>query len=316
MQAYDADRVRGMLAGGALGDALGAPHEFRCNRGTPYTGRLEHPPFQTTRWQGRREAPVASVTDDTEMTIALLQSLLDEGGYRPDRVLPSYLQWANSGGWMMGRNIRSLMRGVRTVRGYQGRAAQVTDGDARQSNGCLMRAAPLALLEDDWSTTDVNWTNPNPVCREAVRVYVGSLRRALQGHSARHIYRRALREEVQPQVREALLQAAEETPRDVTVDKGWVLHGLYAAYWCLLHYRHLHRALDAVVQWGGDTDTNAAIAGSLLGAVVGYERLSAHPRTADNLRRMAEAPSDREVYSYRQLLRLADRYQTQVSLEA
>ncbi len=55
-------------------------------------------------------------------------------------------------------------------------------------------------------------------------------------------------------------------------NKGWVLHALYAAFYGLR--RHSigdtpREALAAVVRLGGDTDTNAAIAGGLIGAVLG-----------------------------------------------
>lgn len=40
------DKIAGMLFGIALGDALGAPHEFRQSIPvTQYTGYLEYPPL-------------------------------------------------------------------------------------------------------------------------------------------------------------------------------------------------------------------------------------------------------------------------------
>lgn len=70
------DRVAGMLMGVALGDALGAPHEFKNSLSlNKYTGILEHASKITSRWQGVRSMVVGQVTDDTEMTLTLAQSI-------------------------------------------------------------------------------------------------------------------------------------------------------------------------------------------------------------------------------------------------
>lgn len=47
---------------------------------------------------------------------------------------------------------------------------------------------------------------------------------------------------------------------------GWVLHALQNAFFELLHASSFEEGLVATVGRGGDTDTNGAIAGALLGA--------------------------------------------------
>ena len=144
------DRVAGMLMGLFLGDALGAPHEFRCNRKLIYTGKLEHQAFLVTHFQGKKSLSVGQVTDDSEMTLALLRTLLEKDGkYDRKSVISSYLEWANSGGWMLGKNTRALLKGVKTVKGYESRMKSVLilpESEISQSNGAMMRCCPLALL--------------------------------------------------------------------------------------------------------------------------------------------------------------------------
>ena len=53
--------------------------------------------------------------------------------------------------------------------------------------------------------------------------------------------------------------------------QGWVLIALRNALWQLLHAPTLEEAVIDTVGRGGDTDTNAAICGALLGAVHGLD---------------------------------------------
>ena len=59
---------------------------------------------------------------------------------------------------------------------------------------------------------------------------------------------------------------------------GWVLIALQNALWQMLHASNLEEGVVDTVMQGGDTDTNAAIAGALLGAVYGEEAVPAQWR--------------------------------------
>jgi ADP-ribosyl-[dinitrogen reductase] hydrolase len=73
------------------------------------------------------------------------------------------------------------------------------------------------------------------------------------------------------EVLEALQAAQQEPPRDYYRNQGWVLIALQNAFYQLLHASSLEEGIMQSVMAGGDTDTNAAIAGALLGAVYGRE---------------------------------------------
>ena len=60
--------------------------------------------------------------------------------------------------------------------------------------------------------------------------------------------------------------------------QGWVLIALQNAFYQLLHAATLEKGVVATVMAGGDTDTNAAIAGALLGAAHGREAVPARWR--------------------------------------
>lgn len=98
------NRLLGALVGLSIGDALGAPHEFRGGINLEnYTGLLQFPIKRNNRFQGNKTSVVGQVTDDTTMTIALVRALIN---YRSNTksfslssleevIIEEYLNWAN-----------------------------------------------------------------------------------------------------------------------------------------------------------------------------------------------------------------------------
>lgn len=90
------DRVKGMLLSFLLSDALGTPHELRSNQHNVYTGKLELSARSFNRFT-RVETfhAVGCVSDDSEMTLVLLKSLIRNNGYNRSNVILSYLDWTS-----------------------------------------------------------------------------------------------------------------------------------------------------------------------------------------------------------------------------
>jgi hypothetical protein len=79
---------------------------------------------------------------------------------------------------------------------------------------------------------------------------------------------------------ESLEAASQRPPRCDGEAQGWVRIALQNAFYELLHAGSLEEGVRRTVRRGGDTDTNAAIAGALLGAVHGREAVPAQWRQA------------------------------------
>src|SRR5262249_59683562 len=82
------------------------------------------------------------------------------------------------------------------------------------------------------------------------------------------------------EVRAVLVEATKGRPRSYTENEGWVLVALQNAFFQLLHAPSFEEALVDTVGQGGDTDTNGAIAGALLGAMYGREAIPLRWRSA------------------------------------
>jgi ADP-ribosylglycohydrolase len=294
----DADALRGLLWGVAIGDALGAPHEFRT--GTPlckFTGVLEFPIVRQNQWQGRRNGVVAQITDDTEMAIALAGALVESRRFDRACAAKAYMAWANSRCPFMGNNTRALFSGVKTLRGYEGRYQKVYGGAHQdswtQSNGCLMRCAPIAAMGAAAvaaARADCALTNPHPVCIDACQVYIRAALALGGGEAPEDVLARSPAWAETDLIRNTLVEAGEAgSVRDVTgASKGWVVHAVWCAFRSLAilaEHGTFEDAIDWVVGRDGDTDTNACIAGALLGASLGYIAVSSEDRTGTNIDR-------------------------------
>jgi ADP-ribosylglycohydrolase len=202
------------------------------------------------------------------MALALARSILARGRYEAESVLAAYREWYRSGPFDIGTTTRAALAGYLM-------------GES-QANGSLMRASPLGIYAHAMgperaallARQDSPLTHPNPVCGDAVAAYVVAVAQAIgHGDGARAAYDAALgwarsARAVGPVVA-ALEAAAESPPTCEGESQGFVLIALQNAFHELLHAPSLEAGLVATVRRGGDTDTNAAIAGALLGAVHG-----------------------------------------------
>ena len=277
-------RAQGCLLGQLAGDSLGGLVEFRSEaqiRGKYPLGVREL--ADGGCWHNLAGQP----TDDSEMALMLARTLARDGRYDPDAALAAYLHWwplAWDRGSTLSQALGAASRG-RTADERRELAARAASRES-QSNGCLMRISPLGIFTAgifaaadiskgaEWARLDCQLTHPHPVCQDACAVYVTAIAAAIaHGGSAQDCYQAALLEAnrtgIQPSIVQALKEARESPPPEYSAQMGWVLIALQNAFYQLLHAPSLEEGVVDTVMRGGDTDTNAAIAGALLGAVHG-----------------------------------------------
>ena len=258
---------RAAWAGQMVGDALGASVE-----GKRRMDILAHYPkgldvmLPNSPIFGYR--PMGSVTDDTQMALCLHRSLLDADGWAPQAAMARYLEWYQTDPPDVGCATRAAMEGYPMPES--------------QGNGTLMRVMPLALWAAshpgfDWETAareDAALTHPHPNNADCNAVFVFALLQAMeQGATPQSVYNatlaRARSLKISPVVLKAVEDAAAVRPVCDFRNTGWVVLALHVALYHLLHAPDFRSALVDVVSSGGDTDTNAAITGALLGTLYG-----------------------------------------------
>lgn len=267
------DRCAGALLGLAAGDALGAGYEFQ----SPPSGEASMKGGGLGGWEP------GEWTDDTQMAICIAEETAT-GTVEPVRVAGRFLEWFRSGPVDVGVQTSSVLSHSADADGLAASAVNYfgSHPDRSAGNGSLMRTAPLALasLGDDKRLVELAMsvsalTHADPVAGETCALWCIAIDRAIRegrldgprdGIELLPIERRGYWEE--------RLEEVETGPPSRFSHNTFVVFAFQAALAAILHTpvpevepsRHLEDALHAAVRIGDDTDTVAAIAGSLLGA--------------------------------------------------
>lgn len=283
------DRAHGVLIGTAIGDALGAPIEFQPPVHYPT-------PITMTGGGGFNWAP-GEWTDDTSMAIIIAQALAAHGtladGPALDAIAAGFHDWAETApdvGVQTSSTLRTARRQGHDASALAAAAAAFTAAAPdRAGNGSLMRTAPVVLagLFDDEVLADravavSALTHAAVDATEACVLWCMGMQQAVL-HGTLAAARAGLLAglaHVAPERRELwqarIVEAEGAEPWDFP-HNGWVVHAFQAA-WAAVTCTVEHdgapgaafaRGIDHAVRCGSDTDTVAAIAGGMLGALFG-----------------------------------------------
>jgi ADP-ribosylglycohydrolase len=279
------DRARGCLLGQFAGDSLGGLVEFRDAEDI----RARYPGGVRELADGGSWNTIAGQpTDDSELALMLARSLVERGAFDDDAVARAYGHWYASGPFDCGGTIaRAASMASRVAANHAATARKYANTES-QANGALMRLSPLGVFGHalrpeqvaELARRDATVTHPHAVCQDANAVFAVTIAWAIsRGGTAAELFDFAVQwadsARLHPDVLADLTAAANSPPMDFSANMGWVRIALRNAFYRLRHAASLEEGVVETVMCGGDTDTNAAIAGALLGAVYGE---SAVPR--------------------------------------
>ena len=286
-----ADRAAGALLGLACGDAAGVPYEFAT---APYD------PQRGPEMIGGGLGPYApgEWSDDTQMALCIARvaasdtPIDSEAGL--DAIAQGFLDWLREGASDVGTQTRQVLGALQADDDGPGLGERMTalasELHARSGrtagNGALMRTAPVALafLEDPERTARTarliaELTHADPLAGDSCVLWCEAIRRTVvEGVQGRPEDGFGL---LPAERRDAWAALADGTWRhEELAPNGFTVTALYAA----LHgieqtgderASAFRTGIAAAIALGDDTDTIAAITGSLLGAWTGAEELPA-----------------------------------------
>lgn len=272
------NRYTGCLLGLACGDALGGAVEFRSREQI----RADHPGgLRDFIGGGWLHLFPGEITDDTQMMLAIAESLGRGGPLNMEDVAARFVQWYRSRPKDIGNTTRSAIHlldtgipwdlaGERVFAQSNGRAA---------GNGSIMRCAPVALryfshpdamIQASLDTSRI--THADQRCLLSAVAVNQAIVHLLKGGDRSTVID-AASTGIEHEDVERALHRAEFLDEANVPNGGFVLDTLTAAFWALLNHDSLEETIIAAVALGGDADTTGAVAGALAGALSGIEAI-------------------------------------------
>jgi ADP-ribosyl-[dinitrogen reductase] hydrolase len=262
------DKFIGCIVGGAIGDAVGSYYENATN--------VSDIDFEQ----------VSGITDDTQLTLATCESILETGAVSPANIAGHFLRWYNRGrlvglGSSTLKALRDLQVGAHW--GLSGRSGEYAAG-----NGAAMRIAPLAfflspekdrqLIKDVCSITH---KNDEAYIGALAVLYALDLVIKSKWSPGEQLLTAVIPHLPDTGVKDNLIKL-EQNPHLTIAEaatligcSGHVVESVPFALFAAQKIRGMgfKAILSAIIQCGGDTDTNASIAGQFMGAYIGYSQL-------------------------------------------
>ena len=264
-----ADRIIGCILGGAIGDAMGGPYEGFA------------PPVSVqskTRW---------SISDDTQLTLATCEGLIEAKTVSPAHIADRFTEWFRQG--RISGTGSSTLKALRDLSAGAHWALSGRGGELAAGNGAAMRAAPLAffLAIGDAANRRIlrdvcRITHKNEEAYAGALAVVAAIRIVASGAwewapSLLEVVAEALPD---TDVRNRLYNLSSLPPNESLVDvslrfgsSGYVVESVPFALYGVqrLPSDGFASMLEQIISAGGDTDTNASIAGQVAGAWLGVQ---------------------------------------------
>lgn len=247
----DRNKVRGMLWGLLVGDALGSPIQF--------TKKDDHLLIKEMEPCPMFNVPAGYWTDDGSMALCVMDSFVRVGGYDLKDIGRTFVRWLCEG-YLSSKDGLAFDIGHRTCESVCAiRGGSFTNGtEESQGNGSIMRFAPSYLIARTLNRPEVlHEVSDLTHASRRVRQVVDRFASVLDEHMA------GTRTTAQ----------SEYVTREAVNNSGWAVSTLEAALWAFNTTESFEDALVAAVNLGGDSDTIGAVCGQIAGAYYGFDAI-------------------------------------------
>lgn len=273
----------------AVADALGVPAEFKSRKS------LKENPITDMVGYGTHHQPAGTWSDDTSMTIATMDSIIDKQGINYDDMMVKFSDWMHTAKYTAGGVFFDIGGTTRSaIHNFERGNMALYCGEPYESangNGSLMRILPVVLYcyykklshkdEVEIINNASSITHAHEISKLGCMIYADYIKEILKGNSllqaydnlnSQH-YSRYYKPDTVYVYQRVLDGSLANLKEDEIHSSGFVVHTLEAAIWCNLTSNSYKEAVLKAVNLGDDTDTVAAVAGSIAGIYYEYESI-------------------------------------------
>ena len=289
------DYTKGLMYGLCVGDSLGSRYEFMEKKKLLEVIKQDTiNGFLTILGGGVFNTEPGQFTDDSEMALSLLSSLASKKTYSQRETAKEYIKWYNTKPIDKGVTIERALSSFTLV--SQNNKDMMINSERYNktslSNGTLMRIAPMSLLYKthklkkirSFIKKDCLLTHPNPFVIECTWLYVYTIIKCLEKKDKEKIFKKLLKLSKNPKLYLLILDS-KMRPEPVIIDseevfaddpklQGYIGIAFQSTLYELFNGTDFDSSIINILKRGGDTDTNCAIAGAVLGAYYGFSSIN------------------------------------------
>ncbi len=278
------NKLKGTIYGQAIGDALGLGAEGMNDEDMAwkYRNGITHYSdiFQDRH---RRRWKIGDWTDDTDMMLCIANAVIQDKGVNSTTIAQNFKDWAMGEPMGIGNTTYNVLNQPEYVEKPFEASKLIWDMSQCRSaaNGGLMRTSIVGTFPKAVEECAVNicrLTHYDSRCTGSCAIV------SLLIHNLIYNNRELSYDEIIDIANKYDTRIAEYVDLSLTSDishlnlqdeysVGYTLRCLSAALWAYWHADTFVDGLLAVVRAGGDADTNAAVACSILGAKYGYDSI-------------------------------------------
>ena len=283
------------IMGVVIGDALGCPVQFEER------DEVAAHPVTGMRGNGTFNLPAGSWTDDSSLTLALLDSIYRTGRMDMNDIMGNFVDWLDNGAFTPYGYSYDIGEGTyNAISAYKRKGNPFECGGRSESNngnGSLMRIMPACLYCCTKGMPDADairaihtvgsLTHAHLRANLACGLYFFMVREVLDGEGtlaerlqkglgrgfAHYEKEQAVQAELEYYDRLRDPETFARTPAEQIRSTGYVVDTLEAVVWTLLTTTSFEEALLKVVNLGRDSDTTGAITGGLAALFYGGEAI-------------------------------------------
>lgn len=283
------NKLKGILFGQAIGDALGLGCEFLNKNEIQKHYPLGFSDYvQIIQDDHRKRWGIGCWTDDTDQFLCVLDSFSENRGVISlNDIAQRLYDWFIAGGMGVGKLTYNVFKMPEYTKYPEKCAALAWNMTRKKSapNGALMRNGAVSLIYNTdlkealiFSESLSKLTHADQRCIDSCKIHTTLLFSLLneENLSLEEIF---IRSEIEDErtveyINSFLSSDIQILDLDNENELGYTLKAVSSALWVYLFAESFEQGLLKIINEGGDSDTNGCVAGAILGAKFGFDSIS------------------------------------------